>query len=265
MFARMRGIPSVVTYHFNPSPDSPIGRAFGRLYFASLAKLVSHHDRIIFSSATYRETTRAVLRKADGRVRIIPMGVDTERFRPDSSVPKEREFLFVGRLIPYKDLHLLLRSMRRVNEHLPDHELLIAGSGPLEQELKRYASGLGAKVRFLGRVSDDSLLRLYRSSIATVLSSHDSQEAFGMVLLESMSCGTRVIASDIPGVREVAAIGGTIVEPNSESALAGAMTEAAMKDIAGADMDELHRRIDESYSWDRVASMTAGVYRELLD
>ncbi|MGB2581321.1 MAG: glycosyltransferase [Thermoplasmata archaeon] len=111
----------------------------------------------------------------------------------------------------------------------------------------------------------DHLLRLYRSSLATVLSSHDSQEAFGMVLLESMSCGTRVIAADIPGVREVASVGGTVVEPNSESALADAMIESAETSVSNAEMGELHRRIDEAYSWNSVAAMTSSVYRELLD
>jgi glycosyltransferase involved in cell wall biosynthesis len=264
IFTKMKEIPSVVTYHFNPVVESATGRLMGMVYGNSLARLIGRHDRIIFSSSTYRKNTNVIDESADDRVRIVPMGVDVGRFTPDHSVKKEKQFLFVGRLIPYKDLHLLLRSMKEVKARLPDHKLVIAGTGPLESDLKQYARDLDANVAFAGRVSDDELLRLYRSSVATILSSHNPQEAFGMVLLESMSCGTRVIAADIPGVREVASIGGAVVEPNSETSLADAMAEAAQATYSSSDMVALHKKIEERFSWSRIATMTSDVYRELL-
>lgn len=63
----------------------------------------------------------------------------------------------------------------------------------------------------------------------------------------------------------MASVGGTVVEPNSESALADAMVESAETSVSNAEMGELHRRIDEAYSWNSVAAMTSSVYRELLD
>ncbi len=264
LFCKMRRIPSVVTYHFSPSPTSPVGMALGKLYLSTLARMISLHDRVIFSTSSYREHSPLLRRVPPNKVRVIPMGVDTDRFQVDPSVATEKRFLFVGRLVPYKDLPLLLKAMSIVNVDLPDHELCIVGSGPLEAELRRLAERLGVNAKFLGKITDERLLALYQSSAATVLSSHDPQEAFGMVLAESMSCGTPVIAADIPGVREVARVGGDVVEPGSARALARAMVDAAGKRLTAAEKMKLHERMEELFSWRSVARRTAAVYEELL-
>jgi len=264
LFSRMARINSVVTYHFEPYPPSPIGRALGELYLATLAKMIRRYDRVIFSSRTYWEESRLASHYDARDVRFIPMGVDTDFFVPDPETERENRFLFVGRLVPYKDIPLLLRAMRTVNEALPDFELAIVGSGPLEGNLVAMARSLGVRARFLGRVDDEALRRLYQTSTATVLASHNRQEAFGMTLLESMSCGTPVIAADIPGVREVASLSGMPVKPESDQALAEAMIESTRRPIDAARSRDLRERVIGSYSWRHVAEKTASVYRELL-
>ena len=262
--AKLIGVPSVVTFHFEPTPTTPKMRLIAGIYFSTLERLILLNDRVIFSTESYRRRTRLFGPDAEPRIRYIPMGVDTGFFAPGKTVRREKRFLFVGRLVPYKDIPLLLRAFSQVRKALPDYELCIVGEGPLELELKAAASAIGG-VRFLGKISDEDLRDLYRSSVATVLSSHDKQEAFGMTLLESMACGTPPIATDIPGVREVAALGGMVVAPESEEALAQAMIEAA--EASGQDITramELHSRVEESYSWRAVASKTRDLYAELL-
>lgn len=264
LFARIEGIRSVVTYHFEPSPPSPIGLALGNIYLASFAKMIRTYDRVIFSSRTYWENSRLVSHYPSDNVRFVPMGVDTDFFVPGAGPAREKNFLFVGRLVPYKDIPLLLQAMRIVNDELPDFGLAIVGTGPLEGELVALARDLGIRADFLGRVDDVSLRRLYQTATATVLASHNRQEAFGMALLESMSCGTPVIATDIPGVREVASLSGRPVKPKSAEALAEAMIESARKPADASRSSELRDRVVRSYSWKHVAESTASIYRELL-
>jgi glycosyltransferase involved in cell wall biosynthesis len=264
LLVRLRGIAGLVTYHFDPSPPSPIGSAMAELYSMSAAKMIKRYDRVIFSSKSYCESSPLMHSLPQDRVRVIPMGVDSNYFVPDSQVERENKLLFVGRLVPYKDVSLLLRAMAAVNKVLPHLELLIVGTGPLESQLISEASALGVRARFLGRVDDAQLLRLYQSATATVLASHNRQEAFGMTLLESMSCGTPVIAANVPGVKEVASISGNPVDPDSHEALAQAMIEAVRSPPSASHRLEIRERIVRDYSWRRVAQRTAEVYRELL-
>lgn len=264
LFARIKDCHSVVTYHFEPVPTSPKERVFSGAYLNTLARMTRRHDRIILSSRSYWESTSLHDEHLLERTRFIPMGVDTDYFVPDTSVKPEERFLFVGRLVPYKDLYLLIRAMEIVNKDLPRHELLIVGTGPLERELRMFAKSKKANVVFIGHASDGQLLKLYQGSTATVLASHDHQEAFGMTLVESMSCGTPAIAADIPGVRDVASVSGTPVDPGSAEALAKAMIDVAQRRTSPSERLRLHERIEELYSWRRVAERTADVYKELL-
>lgn len=264
LLARISGIPSVVTYHFEPTPTTPFGKVAGRIYESTMARMVKWNDRIVLSSRSYRESTRLLASVSDEKIRYVPMGVDTKFFAPDLGSRREKRFLFVGRLVPYKDIPLLLKAMAIVNRTLPSHELAIVGTGELEDILKKEAAGSGANVRFLGRVDDAELLKLYQTSAATVLASHDHQEAFGMTLVESMSCGTPVVAARIPGVMDVASIGGKVVEPASAVALAEAMIDATRTELTPTQKQELHSRIDEMFSWKSIATRTSAVYEELL-
>ena len=264
LLSKLKQLPSVITYHFEPSPPGSCGDIVGRIYGLTLARFMRQHDRFIFSTKSYRENARLFDGVAENRVRYVPLGVDTDHFVPDLSVPVENKFLFVGRFVPYKAIPILLRAMAIVNEELPDHELCLVGDGPLEQSMREMAKRLDVNAKFVGKVSDEQLLDYYRSSIATVLSSYDKQEAYGLVLAESLSCGTPVIASDIPGVREAASNGGVLVKPQSPESLASAMMEAAESTPSSSERLRLHRYMDAMHSWRSVAEKTAAVYDELV-
>jgi glycosyltransferase involved in cell wall biosynthesis len=144
----------------------------------------------------------------------IPNGIDTEAFRPDACIRKKvrrelelhDEFLWlaVGRLERVKDYPTLLQAMTGI----PDSaRLLIAGSGPLEHELRTLAERLGIeeRVRFLGFVPD--VARYMQAADGFVLSS--LWEGLPLALLEAASCGLPVVASNVPGVREAVIEGET--------------------------------------------------------
>ena len=102
--------------------------------------------------------------------------------------------LFVGRLVPYKGVDVLLEALKGV-----DAAALIVGDGPLRAALEAQARALGVAepVRFLGSVADEELAALYRACDVFVLPSVTRQEAFGVVQLEAMAAGKPVVSTDL--------------------------------------------------------------------
>ncbi|MEX0758737.1 MAG: glycosyltransferase, partial [Tistlia sp.] len=139
-------------------------------------------------------------------VTVIRNGVDLEAFRPlDREAIRRRMKLegpvvaSVGYLIERKAHDLLIAAL----PELPGTTLLIAGSGPEEARLRRQAETLGVagRVRFLGALPHDALLEVYNAADVTALAS--SREGFPNVLLESIACGTPVVASRVWGTPEL--------------------------------------------------------------
>jgi len=143
--------------------------------------------------------------------RIHSMGVDLHgRFIPAATVPREAaRLLFVGRLIPFKGVEVLLHALPHVLAQIPDATLDLAGDGPLRQSLEQLAASLGisARVRFLGRVAQDRLPGLYQRASACVVPSvrtaEGHEEALGLVMVEALGCACPVVGSDLPGMRDV--------------------------------------------------------------
>jgi glycosyltransferase involved in cell wall biosynthesis len=132
--------------------------------------------------------------------------------------PTERPyFLFVGRLVKIKGVQTLLEAFRRYS----DADLLIAGDGDYEPELRRLAKGL-EHVRFLGRITPDDLRGLYRGAIALLVPAM-VYETFGFITLESLGQRTPVIARDLGAVSEVVTDTGGGITYHSEQELLDAM------------------------------------------
>jgi glycosyltransferase involved in cell wall biosynthesis len=183
--------------------------------------------------ASYKLLARAVLRRAaaivvpsrahlalsqelDGfevKTEVIPFGIDESRWadlprRPLEAPPKA---LFIGRLVRYKGLDVLLRALERV----PDLRLDIVGTGPEGPRLKTLtqALALADRVRFFGEYPDDDLPRRMQDADFLVLPSVTVDEMFGLVVLEAMAAGRPVVTSAVPtGVREVNVPGETGLE-----------------------------------------------------
>jgi len=135
-------------------------------------------------------------------MRHLPLFLPTEESASapltDSASPGSRPyFLFVGRLVKLKGVQVLLEAFRRYTHA----DLLIAGDGIYEPELRRLAEGL-PHVRFLGRVTPDDLRGLYRDAIALLVPSI-VYETFGFITLEALGQGTPVIAHDMGAVSEL--------------------------------------------------------------
>ena len=141
-----------------------------------------------------------------GKVTTLRNGVDLARFHPgDRDAARTRlgvaglTLLSVGNLLELKGHHILVDALA----DLKDATAVIAGDGPLRSELERRAArlGVGDRVRFLGNVAQEELVAWYNAADYLVLTS--SREGMPNVVLESLACGTPVIATAVGGVPEL--------------------------------------------------------------
>lgn len=235
------GKPIVITHHSDVVRQkllAPIHAFFAK-------RLYKKAKAIIVPTKNHIKTSR-ILCDLKTRIEIIPFGLNLEKLiAPHDVNPAALErakshgdyILFVGRLVGYKGLDVLIKAMQQTPAHL---KLLIVGNGEEKENLKRLVSDLNLqqRIHFLGRVDDmHDFAALYKESIALVLPSISSNENFGMVQLEAMYYSRPIITTNLlSGVPVVAEpnISSLLVEPKNEVELAQAITSLA-NDRARAD------------------------------
>lgn len=191
-------------------------------------------------------------------IRVIYCGIDTSHFTPLPGVrTAQPTFSYLGRLKRYKRVDLILRGFRGMG--MPNARLEIAGAGDDRKRLEELTASLdlSQQVTFLGRISEEDKLHLLRRSWALVFTS--PKEGWGITNLEAAACGTPVIASNSPGIRESVRDGetGFLVRHGDVVALAGAMRRLAERP---GDVTELGVRAREfalGFTWERAARETA--------
>jgi glycosyltransferase involved in cell wall biosynthesis len=171
-------------------------------------------DRFIVLSHAFGELLHREYQIPWQQIHIIPGGVDVERFQANLtrqqarellSFPQDRQILFVPRrLVQRMGIDILLQALVEVKQEIPDIWLAIAGKGASRSVLEQQVHELGLQehVKFLGYVPDDRLPVAYQAADLTVVPSQ-SLEGFGLILLESLACGTPVLSTPIGGMPEV--------------------------------------------------------------
>jgi glycosyltransferase involved in cell wall biosynthesis len=245
------------------------------LYRPLLARVLDRASRIIVASPSMAATARQLAAHRDKCV-VIPYGIDAAplartpavqaraaAIRGEADLPL---VLFVGRLVPYKGVDVLIRAMSGTPARL-----VVAGDGPLGLVLRRLASdtGVADRVSFRGTVTDEELVALYHACDLFVLPSVTRAEAFGMVQLEAMACGKPVVSTDLPsGVPWVNRHGesGLVVPPGDSEALRQTMTmlvdDDALRDRLGAGA---LRRAETEFTAARMADRTVALYEEVVE
>lgn len=162
----------------------------------------------------------------------LPLAEAVEECEPAVSPSGRAYFLFVGRLVKIKGAQALIAAFRR----FANADLLIAGDGAYEPDLRRLAAGL-SHVHFLGRVHPADLRRLYRGAIALLVPSM-VYETFGFITLEALGQRTPVIARDLGAVAEMVRDTGGGITYRTEDELVQVMTslqtDRVLRDDLGA-------------------------------
>jgi glycosyltransferase involved in cell wall biosynthesis len=191
------------------------------------------------------------------KIRVIYNGIDTGFFTPAQHMRSAAPlFVYVGRLKKYKGVDLIIRAFALVDA--AGARLDIAGAGDFRADLERLSRSLALdeRVRFLGFVSAEEKRDLLRRAWAAVLAS--PKEGWGITNLEAQACGTPVIASDSPGIRESLIDGetGELVPYGHTGALAAAMSRFAASPALVAERGSAGRRFAERFTWDKSADDT---------
>ncbi|HQZ33720.1 MAG TPA: glycosyltransferase family 4 protein [Ilumatobacteraceae bacterium] len=186
-------------------------------------------------------------------ITIVPPGVDTERFHPltdlersqaraDFGIDDDAELVVsVSRLVPRKGFDTAIRAVARLRSSRPKLQLVIAGAGRDEDRLRQLATSLQAPVRFLGRVSNDDLPRLFGCADVYAMLCRNrwgglEQEGFGIVFLEAAACGVPQIAGDSGGAAEAVddEVSGLVVREPEDPRVVAAAIERLLDDPAQA-------------------------------
>ena len=207
---------------------------------------------------------------APGVTRVLRNGVDLQCFHPvPQAAARQRvggplhgpRLVCVAALVPVKCHALVMRALCE----LPDWHLDLVGTGSLEPSLRQLAQQLGvaARVRFVGRVEQDELKFHFSAADLSVLAS--SNEGWPNVLLESMACGTAVVASRVGGIPEVIAnpAAGKLFEPGSVSGFVTAVQAQAIA-LGNATHRSEARHYACGFSWDATCEGQRRLFVELV-
>lgn len=267
--------PLVVTHHgTGPKDDrlyTAIAGAYDRVFRQFSLRLV---DAIVFLTESYRDELRLSPRSL-AKSRVVRTGADVERFSPQVDggairaryglAPDDVVCLWVGSLNEhnrYKGIDRLLDALAR--EDGPRVSALLVGDGPLRAELEAHADarGLRGRVRFAGAIPNEQLPAYYAAADLFVLPSISGPENSPVVVFEAMATGKPVVASSLPGVREIVRDGdtGLLVPPRDVAALAGALSRLAADPSLRARLGRQGRALTEHQTWDHCAGRMNEIY-----
>ena len=230
-----------------------------------IVRAANRASRIISVSKALRDAMVSLGICGD-RIEVAPNGVDTEMFRPSERDATRRLFghdgpvlLSVGHLVEAKGHHLAIKALSM----LPEALLVIVGEGPMQGALERLAvsEAVSDRVIFKPNAPQETLCRYYSAADVLVLAT--LREGMPNVVLESLACGTPVVATAVGGIPEIVThpTMGCLVQTRTSAAFA-----AAIKKVLAGDTDRCRvRTYARQFSWDESVRLQLAVYQEVAE
>lgn len=269
--ARRARVPAVASFHTDIPSYLPY-YGFGWLSRPCWRYLRWFHGKARFTFCPSEATRGKLVAQGFRNVRIWGRGVDTERFNPSWRSESERtrfgptdalHLLYVGRLTPEKDLHVLFEAYRRVVTGVPDQRvrLILAGDGAYTSRARAQAP---PGVEFLGYLEGDALARAYASADVFVFPSRT--ETLGNVVLEAQASGLPVIGAAEGGALENVrdGVNGLLCAPGDSAAFAHAIAQLIERPGLRVDLSRRARAWAEERTWDAAFAQLLEGYREAL-
>jgi glycosyltransferase involved in cell wall biosynthesis len=266
---RLHGLDVPVVSHHHHLDPSPLNRMIER-------RAIDGSDAVVVGSEFARRQLREELGVRTDHVHVVPYGVDPV-FVPGPlrgdlvqryGLSGHPVVLFFGGLKPRKNLPLLLDVWARVLPGAPDARLVIAGGGPLRDELAAHARRLGidATVVFTGYVPEDD--KVAHFNLADVFVFPSAMEGFGLSIAEAMSCGLPVVASDRGSIPEIVVDGetGFLCDPTAPERYVERLVALLGDPALRAKLGQAGReRIDTGFRWERCVDATRAVYEDVVE
>ena len=272
--AEVTGRPIVATIHATESGrhqgwlPAPLNRAVHSVE----RWLVGEAAQVITCSSFMHDEVRRLFDVSAGRVDVVPNGLEADAWTVPESVRAAARarfgggdhgplLVFAGRLVHEKGLHTALAALSRLRRAFPGARLIVAGTGPLEDELRATARPLGDGVQWAGFLPEHDLAALFAAADAVLVPS--LYEPFGLTALEAAAAGAPLAVADTGGLRDLVQPGvtGMRFTPDDPRDLACAVARllgdrrAARRMAARAQLAVRRER-----TWSAVATHTADVY-----
>jgi glycosyltransferase involved in cell wall biosynthesis len=257
--------PHLVTYHNDVVIPSRVG---GSPVPGFLARRIERqHDKLVRpvldTAATIIATTRSyaetspVLGAYLEKVEIVPNAIRVADFLPGKDAgERDAIVLYAGRLVAYKGLGILLEAMKQQRSA----RLVVVGDGEDRSRFEALARRCGVMAEFKGRLPDAELKSWMQMARVLVLPAQSRLEAFGIALLEAMASRTPVIASNLPGVAEVAQQGGLVFEDTEELSLN--LTRLLEDDALATQLGRKGRAaVERDFDWESVLDKLEALYK----
>jgi glycosyltransferase involved in cell wall biosynthesis len=221
----------------------------------------------VISESTKRDIVLRGIPEKD--ISIIHCGIDNETYRFDPTVAKYEEptVLYLGRIKKYKAIDHLITAFARVLEKIPEGRLKIVGSGDYLLKLQRLAGLLKIRDRvdFPGFVSTEEKVTIMRKAHVAVYPS--SKEGWGLTNIEANACGTAVIASNSPGLRDSVSDGetGYLYEHGNINELAEKLEKVLTESETRARLEKGALDWVRRFNWDDAADKFMSVLEEVVE
>jgi len=272
-------VPHLVMFHTLGAVKNAVGvgKKEPELRLKTERSAISSCDLIIAATEKEKEDLKRYYGASADKVRVIPCGVNLERFQP---VPKisarkrlglngDRTIIFVGRIEPLKGIDRLLRAMTYLRDGYRARLLIVGGGDNSRHEVERLKKlarelKLQDRIEFMGLVKQPDLPLFYSASDVCVVPSY--YESFGLVALESLACGTPVVATRVGGAESIIRHGqtGYLLADNEPSSLAEKIMLALARSDNNGRLASIMRASLAPFSWPNIAEMVARECSNLL-
>ena len=246
-------------------------------------EILEQSDCVVATSPQEEENLRKLV-SSRGIISLIPCGTDTDNFNLISKTearlklgfaPSEKIVLYVGRFDPRKGIETLVRSCAKIlSDYGKNLRLVIVGGssceradgeerGRIEKILKELT--LDQQTIFAGQIGHEQLPSYYAAADVCVIPSH--YEPFGLVAIESMACGTPVVASDVGGLKftVLSEETGLLVPPKDIDAFAQAIKRILNDELlAGTMRKKASANVNQRFGWRQVSIQLSDLYRRIL-
>jgi phosphatidylinositol alpha-mannosyltransferase len=262
---RASAVPTVGTFH--------AGHDRSRLMSAAAPILRATYRRLDARIAVSHAAADFLATAFPGPVEIVPNGVEVDRFAEASGaaapvppgVPAGRRMLWVSRLDPQKGFPMVVRAFERLARELDDLSLVVIGDGRDRGAVDMLSPDLRARVAMLGAIPNVEL-PAYHAAADVFAAPATGHESFGVVLVEAMAAGVPVVASDIPGYREVVRddVDGLLVPAGDVDALAGSVRRILSEPKLARRLSQAGRERARAFSWDVVVPRIEAIYERVI-
>lgn len=281
MSRRIKDVPKVYTFHSPWHLEYEIkthSHGIGSFVRRLIEKMMlSRCERIVVLSNYTKELISGIHNLAAGSLRIVPGGIDSEKFKPvaDKKVARsqihiepQKKILFTVRNLTWRmGLENLIEATKIIVKARQDILLIIGGTGALEQKLKGIVNDLGltAYVKFIGQIEEESLPLYYQTADLFILPTK-YLEGFGLVTLEALSSGLPVLGTPVGSTKEILSrLDEDLLFKDTDAA---SMAEKILEHLSSKDLVSLGKKcrdfVVSNYSWDKVAQEYEKVYQEVL-